>query len=276
MCCPASLIVTKHKVFWSRFSESHEDIIREFNLHMDGARGPNGVRVELSPAQQDFTAPVDEWSFRVDQDTLPDWWDPTEAEERVRKVVEDEWLKSKVLMPGELRCDINNRHLVAVHGEILQACGVRIDTLASEGKIGALEQSSVGKVVGYIDCCYASSIQTITDLGEIGRAVCCRIHSMGSESHAYVICDQSVVSVLYNEAVIECVTDTSLIASVGGTSRIEILRDRSVVAELWESATIGRVCRGSAVLCVRDQAKIERIEPGGLVSEPDDDESADC
>jgi len=39
MCRPASFVLTEHKVFWSKKSDSHEDIIREFGLHPDGKRG---------------------------------------------------------------------------------------------------------------------------------------------------------------------------------------------------------------------------------------------
>ena len=36
MCRPASMIVTKSKVFWSEKSDSHEDIVEEFEKTLEG------------------------------------------------------------------------------------------------------------------------------------------------------------------------------------------------------------------------------------------------
>ena len=39
MCRPASMIVTKTKVFWSEKSDSHEDIVEEYKLKEQNVRG---------------------------------------------------------------------------------------------------------------------------------------------------------------------------------------------------------------------------------------------
>ena len=55
MCQPASFVLTKDAVFWSRFTDSHEEIIKESGLHADGAKGPNILRVEVVPPGYDTT-----------------------------------------------------------------------------------------------------------------------------------------------------------------------------------------------------------------------------
>ena len=55
MCTPASFVLTKDRVFWSKKSDSHEDIIEEYKLNPDGIRGPNIVRVKISPTVQHTT-----------------------------------------------------------------------------------------------------------------------------------------------------------------------------------------------------------------------------
>ena len=84
MCNPASFVLTKDKVFWSKTTNSHEDIIREHSLCADGSRGPNIMRVEISPYNGDYARPVKEWIYHTDQDILPPWVDADSDEKRTR------------------------------------------------------------------------------------------------------------------------------------------------------------------------------------------------
>ena len=98
MCKPASMIATRPKMLWSRFSDSHEDIVREFNLD-DSRLNPQFVRVEISPSNGDYTHPLDQWIFRTDQDRVPDWYDPTDAEKRCRIALQ-KWAAAKLVISG--------------------------------------------------------------------------------------------------------------------------------------------------------------------------------
>ena len=59
MCQEASFVLTKPKVYWSRFTDSHEEIIKEFGLHADGVangvNGPSILRVEVLTAYENPT-----------------------------------------------------------------------------------------------------------------------------------------------------------------------------------------------------------------------------
>jgi hypothetical protein len=101
MCRPASLIVTKSSVFFSKLGDSHEDIIRENNLHPDGARGPTIVRVEIVPPNVRYDLPLDQWAYAVDQDILPDWYDADDAERRAR-VALTEWADHHIIREGRI------------------------------------------------------------------------------------------------------------------------------------------------------------------------------
>jgi Leucine-rich repeat (LRR) protein len=72
MCQFAAFVLTINKVLWSDKSDSHEDIIREHKLYVDGIRGPNILRVELLPPESNWSD-LDSWTYRVDQDRLPEW-----------------------------------------------------------------------------------------------------------------------------------------------------------------------------------------------------------
>ena len=88
MCKFASFVLTKDRVFWSESSDSHSEIIRENNLTEWGARGPNIVKVEITPTAKIKVWPsLRAWYFNIDQDTLPEWADRADLEKRTRDVL---------------------------------------------------------------------------------------------------------------------------------------------------------------------------------------------
>ena len=99
MSQPASFVLTKNQVFWSRRSDSHEGIIQEFNLNQDGLRDPNILRVEITSDRLD--APLDSWQFRIDQDILPTWYDAKMDKRRTRKALK-KWIAAKVVVDGTI------------------------------------------------------------------------------------------------------------------------------------------------------------------------------
>jgi hypothetical protein len=77
--------LTKDREFWSEKSDRHEDIISENNLHVDGAHGPNILRVEISPTDKIKVWPsLKAWAYRVDQDRMPEWYNAEKCEKRAR------------------------------------------------------------------------------------------------------------------------------------------------------------------------------------------------
>ena len=99
MCEPASFVLTKDAVFWSMNTDSHEEIIAEYGLAQDGVRGPNILRVEITPPNYDFCVPASDWRFNLDQDLVPSWHDVAEDEKRAR-VALTEWIAARVIREG--------------------------------------------------------------------------------------------------------------------------------------------------------------------------------
>ena len=99
MCRSASFVLTKDKVFWSKNGDSHEDIIKEFSLHDDGARGPNILRVEIVPDGKRYDLPLSDWKFKLDQDTIPEWFNMGADEDRARLALND-WTKAHIIREG--------------------------------------------------------------------------------------------------------------------------------------------------------------------------------
>jgi len=88
MCKFASFVLTKDREFWSETGDSYNDIIRENNLNEWGSHGPNIVKVEISPSNKIKNWPsLKAWSFRIDQDTFPEWFDAATVEKRTREAL---------------------------------------------------------------------------------------------------------------------------------------------------------------------------------------------
>jgi hypothetical protein len=114
MCRPASFVLTKDRVFWSRKTESHTEIVSEFELHEDGSRGVNVVKIELVPPDgEDLTCDLAKWEYHLDQDRVPDWYDAAKCEKRARKVLPD-WHNAKVLSDGEHEIHAGNAYAFAM------------------------------------------------------------------------------------------------------------------------------------------------------------------
>lgn len=95
MCIPASMIVTRERVLWLRDSDSHEDVIRHYGLN-DGVGRSDFARVEITPQNGNFALPLDQWTFSIDQDVLPDWWSAEWAEGEVRREL-PRWIAARTI-----------------------------------------------------------------------------------------------------------------------------------------------------------------------------------
>jgi hypothetical protein len=99
MCEPASFVLTReHKCYWSKTTDRHDEIIKEHGLHAFGVRGVNVIGVEINPPNDDFAAPLDQWTYRLDENrTPPDWYNAQKAEAVCREELK-EWVKHRVVL----------------------------------------------------------------------------------------------------------------------------------------------------------------------------------
>ena len=149
MCNSASFVIVSQGAglvaLWDKsVSESHEDIINHFNLK-DDELPPDFVRVEINPPSMDgdgFSAPFEQWTFKTDQDVLPDWYDSERAEVKGRGELAA-WLAAKVVLPGQKRAEVSDRdYVVAVFGTIQAVWGGTIQNVWG----GIIEHVSGGTI----------------------------------------------------------------------------------------------------------------------------------
>jgi len=97
MCKPASFVLTKDKVFWSKKTDSHDEIIREFGLHEGNAVQIYTLKVEISPADGDIFSDPATWPYKLDQDMLPAWHNPVRDKKRAEAALRD-WVAARVFI----------------------------------------------------------------------------------------------------------------------------------------------------------------------------------
>jgi hypothetical protein len=160
MCSPASFVLTKDKIFWGTESDSHDEIIAEHKLHADGVRGANIVRVEITPQHGNFLLPIDEWTYKLDQDDKPKWYDATECEALVRTTL-PEWMAAKIVLPEQKIERVTDRNLVAVYGDIQSVEGGTIQSVRG-GTIQSVYSGTIQSVEGgTIQSVYSGTIQSV-------------------------------------------------------------------------------------------------------------------
>jgi len=84
MCTFVSIVLTKDNAFWA-LHDNHSQIIADNKLVETVAGRVTLVRIELTPPNNNYSAPLDQWRYRVDQDLLPEWYEPDATEERARR-----------------------------------------------------------------------------------------------------------------------------------------------------------------------------------------------
>jgi hypothetical protein len=129
----ASFIVTRDGALFSKDGDSHEQIIAENKLD-DGLRGGDFVRCEVAPKDNDYTLPMSEWEFVVDQKILPDWWNAQWGEECCRAALV-EWAQHHIIRDGVGVCEA---------GETRVFCGTSTGTV--NGGEGVFNDNATGTV----------------------------------------------------------------------------------------------------------------------------------
>ena len=177
MCNFASFVLTKDKVFWSD-SDSHTDIIEEFELHEDGANGPNILKVEIIPTPKiKSLLDYDNWNFKIDQDIMPEWYNKDLDKSRTRKALKIRFAKD-FKVPGSLNL-YGCTGLKSLPSD-LKVCRY----LDLSGCTGLKSLPSNLKVPGYLDLSGCTRLKSLSSDLKVGGSLdlsgCTRLKSLPS------------------------------------------------------------------------------------------------
>ena len=106
MCQFLSAIVSKNgEVYCDPFVDSHEEILQRFGLRDNDSQFiDNIVRVEFTPQNDDWFD-VENYNLRVDENSIPAWWQEVEQSvrqnlsDRIQRMIVDK-AENKVLCGG--------------------------------------------------------------------------------------------------------------------------------------------------------------------------------
>ena len=97
MCKFKSAIILKDRVFVPDY-DSHTDILEELRIADTRVNAERlFVRAELIPKNGDVFSDISEWTFRVDQDIVPDWFVAEYEKERMIEAVKA-WAKNRIFI----------------------------------------------------------------------------------------------------------------------------------------------------------------------------------
>ena len=162
MCAPASMILTKDSVLWSKTTDSHEEIIREFGIRDAVGGVPQIVRVEITPPHGNFEAPAKDWTYKLDQDHVPAWYEAEEGERRTREAL-PAWIAEKIVLRSETIVSLSAGIKLAVYGQVREVWGNgKVGTVWDNGKVGTVwGNGQVGTVGGN------GQVGTVRDNGQV-------------------------------------------------------------------------------------------------------------
>jgi hypothetical protein len=265
MCTPASFVVTKNGVYWSRKSDSHEDIIEENGLSKLDRYDPCGlVRVEITPPNMNFLLPISEWEVKIDQDVLPEWYVHSDVVGQCMEQLPN-WVKSKIIFPDDV-VKVLRYNVVAIYGKV--DCirqGVSVVYILGDAVVHNAYGATIDDVLDNARICYAASCRVSLMSGSS------RIDELSEFSYVQAMTDKSTIVKVAGFSTINAMTDSSGISILSGHSRvcciegsayISEMRFRSVVERVYKDARIGKVSENATVSMFSSSVPIDEI--GGM------------
>ncbi len=149
MCKFFSAIITKENIYFDYDLDSHEDIIKKFNL-VEGEihHGFNFVRVELTPNDENlFNHNMDNWSLHVDQDYTPDWFNHDQIEDEV-KIKLKEVIENRFVL-GEMKEINQGRWFIGGSASVNYIRGsAKVDSIGGSASVNYIRDSAKVDYIG--------------------------------------------------------------------------------------------------------------------------------
>lgn len=233
MCNPASFVLTKDRVFWSKRTDSHSEIIKEFGLHEHGVRGPNVVNVEICPPKGDMRKPLDEWVFSVDQDQLPDWATPQSCEQRARSAL-PEWIAANVIFDDYVRGYVCSGERVFVCGGLVRCVwGGTVEWVENNGIVELVTEHGLVKEVrggGTVQEVRCGTVERVLDHGTVHN-----------------VTDYGTVTAVYGQGTVGEVGGHGTVVVVHTNGKVELVRHYGTINRVESGGTVEAVCNFGTV-----------------------------
>ena len=198
MCKLKSGIILKDSVFVSD-CDSHTDMLKELGIE-DTRKNAERlfVRAELIPKNDDVFSDINEWTFRVDQDIIPDWFVEEYEKQRMIEAVK-EWAKNRI------HIDKDNLKIKDGSGHYIKNCK-------------------------NVQICGSATVENVCDSATVEN-VC------DSATVKYIYGNATVKNV-YDSATVENVCGNATVENICGSATVENICGSATVKNVYDSATV--------------------------------------
>ena len=148
MCRFKSGIILKDRIYIPDH-DRHTNMLNELGIEDTRENAERVfVRAELIPPNNDFFAPVSEWTLNVDQDILPDWFVKEYEEKRMREGMQS-WAEAHIhvgksnLIITEGMHLLKNSTVTAYDQSVVRAYGQSMVRAYGQSTVKACDQSTV-------------------------------------------------------------------------------------------------------------------------------------
>lgn len=148
MCEVKSMILLKDRVYCPANTDSHSKMLNDLGIKDDRLQA-DFVKIEITPPNDDFFAPVEDWLFSVDQDYTPDWYVPELDKKRAVEALEV-WANTHIFVgkndfeiAGDEFFHIKNCKNVAVKNATVKAFGKSTVVAYDNSTVKAYDNATV-------------------------------------------------------------------------------------------------------------------------------------
>ena len=225
MCRFKSGIILKDRIYIPDH-DRHTNMLNELGIEDTRENAERVfVRAELIPPNNDFFAPVSEWTLNVDQDILPDWFVKEYEEKRMREGMQS-W--------AEAHIHVGKSNLIITEGM----------HLLKNSTVTAYDQSVVRAYDRSVVTAYDRSVVTAYDQSVVRAYGQSMVRAYGQST--VKACDQSTVEAYdqstveaYDQSVVEAY-DQSMVKAYG-QSTVEAYDQSMVIIHSSSSFDVNRL-----------------------------------
>jgi hypothetical protein len=229
------MIVTKTKIFWSEYSDSHHEIIKEFGIKETDARGDiNIMPIEIYPSDGKLNTPISKWEYHEDfagyNRSYPAWYNKEKAEKSVRSAL-IQWKKKKVITRKTKELSSGQYYIYK-----------DVEVLSGNVNVILYDSSTVQRMCG------SSTVQEMWDSSTVQK--------MWGSSTVQKMCGSSTVQEMWDSSTVQKMLGSSTVQEMWGSSTVQKMLGSSTVQEMLDSSTVQEMLDSSTVITYHQLKKV--------------------
>ena len=167
MCNPMSGVITRERVLWDEWTDSHSEILKNHDL-VDDSEMPDFVKFELVPPGGDYSLPFEKWRYQEDQEDVPEWYNRENAEAAARTVL-PLWAATHLITTEGATVDLSG-----IKNPSIVVLSKKITVIGQQGgevrAYGSSTVQSSGQQGGEVRAYDASTVRSTGQQGGLVRA----------------------------------------------------------------------------------------------------------